>query len=963
MAQTPFSLLLLRRLSLTSRNPRPHFISLYFSNVKPFSTSNLPASNPTTALDSQSKPSSLSARMSFIFEQIDEIEKQKEEKDQTLQRIRAWRQSKQQQTTPNLVLNVENQQIDGGEERIEARAISKTEEIEARAISKTEENPDVISSVEENPGRVLDKREGVVRKTEVVVAHPWPEWIELMERLVKQNYFDHRRKDEDKMVRGLGFDDDLVVVEENGGGDDVGVDFNNFKIVQTACLNFGKDRFDILRDLFRDCNLLFGGQNVDFRPLSRQDIQILVGYGCPSADKKVVFSAKLLRKHVHLDEGDVCSSCSLRSSCERAYLLTNKEDEARTIDIMRVLLSYGFDPLNGSVVNKSLLKQKSVKTVVRKLLHEVVKLSAVPIDPNLPPPVIKKPPPKVKQPPPPPRKRVGRDDVEMKKGDWLCPKCDFMNFAKNTVCLQCDAKRSKRQLLPGEWECPECNFLNYRRNMACFHCDCKRPPDEFLENKMEERRQGPNMRMEKIAKRPEVSNAWNFDFDDDESDGADVAAFEYADSPSKGEDSAMVSQELDYDFNNSSRVRSPRERVHSELDSNGPGTGFDDFDDEDDVDSYEIDSLNNYSMSKASSNDFSEAEDIGVSGNNFRGHWRDTPPSNNKPSKLKRPKAAFSGSEDDELDFDTDEELPVHPNWKSSHVADSRHTSRDRGPTGPSRGLSFGSDEEFGPQSDLDDDFESRRTKKPVSGKFSRRRAGSDMEDFSDSESDNDDLDMQRNKFGRNKTESSRRGKDFDGRDNYNFVDDDARFRTNGKMDNRRNSMIDGSRSSRGSRGDNRGFKWDDYDGQRMNNKGDGARFRSNGKMDNRRDSMMDDRRSSRGSRGDNRGSKWDDYDRQRMNNKGDGARFRSNGKMDNRRDSMMDGRRSSRGSRGDNRGSNGDDYGGQRMNNRKGDSRNFRGPKLEGSRGSKHGMSHKYDMNADSNPNEFRNSRRVIER
>lgn len=87
---------------------------------------------------------------------------------------------------------------------------------------------------------------------------------------------------------------------------------------------------------------------------------------------------------------------------------------------MRVLLAYGFDPVN--TVNKSVLKQKSVKTVVRKLLYEVVKLSSVPIDPNLPPPVIKKPPPKVKQPPPPPKRRVGRDDIEMKKGDWLCPK-------------------------------------------------------------------------------------------------------------------------------------------------------------------------------------------------------------------------------------------------------------------------------------------------------------------------------------------------------------------------------------------------------------------------------------------------------------------------------------------------------------------------------------------------------------
>ncbi|KAL5845721.1 hypothetical protein ACOSQ3_009245 [Xanthoceras sorbifolium] len=179
--------------------------------------------------------------------------------------------------------------------------------------------------------------------------------------------------------------------------------------------------------------------------------------------------------------------------------------------------------LGKNVINKSLLKQKSVKTVVRKLLHEVVKLS----------------------------------------GNRLL-------LLKNigVSCFQESA-----------WDCPECNFLNYRRNMACFHCDCKRPPDDFMDNKMEERRQGLNMRMEKIAKRPEVSNAWNFDFDDDdESDGADVAAFEYADSPTKGEDSALVSQahaenfgEHEYDFNKSRTVRSAHERGHSYLDRNRSG--------------------------------------------------------------------------------------------------------------------------------------------------------------------------------------------------------------------------------------------------------------------------------------------------------------------------------------------------------------------------------------------------------
>jgi hypothetical protein len=38
-------------------------------------------------------------------------------------------------------------------------------------------------------------------------------------------------------------------------------------------------------------------------------------------------------------------------------------------------------------------------------------------------------------------------------------RCDFMNFAKNMICLQCDAKRPKRQLLPREWECPRLAYL------------------------------------------------------------------------------------------------------------------------------------------------------------------------------------------------------------------------------------------------------------------------------------------------------------------------------------------------------------------------------------------------------------------------------------------------------------------------------------------------------------------------
>lgn len=84
----------------------------------------------------------------------------------------------------------------------------------------------------------------------VELVHPWPEWMELMEVLVKQNYFDHRRQrdgdddgeDEVMMVQSLGID---VPSSSNVGA----ALFQDFRAVQNACVNFGKDRFDILRFL------------------------------------------------------------------------------------------------------------------------------------------------------------------------------------------------------------------------------------------------------------------------------------------------------------------------------------------------------------------------------------------------------------------------------------------------------------------------------------------------------------------------------------------------------------------------------------------------------------------------------------------------------------------------------------------------------------------------------------------
>ncbi|RDY11308.1 Zinc finger protein VAR3, chloroplastic, partial [Mucuna pruriens] len=757
----PFSLLLTRRFHLScSLNPRPSF-SLFHLLSKPLST--------TPDSDSNPKPSSLSARLSFVFDQIDAIEKERSQKHETLQRIRAWRQS------------------------------NNTHQ------NDTQPEPEPALPADESPPEPPPKKE-------VEFVHPWPEWIQLMETLVYQNYFDHRRKDEDKMVHDLGFDP-LQVAE--------GFDFTkDFKSVHMACLNFGKDRFDVLRSL------------------SRKDIQVLVGFGCPTVDKKVVFSAKLLRKHVHLDEGDVCSSCSLRNNCERAYLLTNKEDEARTLDVMRLLLTFGFDPVDGSVINKSLLKHKSVKTVVRKLINEVVKLSSVPIDPNLPPPVIKKPPPKVKQPPPPPKRRVGRDDVEMKKGDWLCPKCEFMNFAKNTVCLQCDAKRPKRQLLPGEWECPECNFLNYRRNMVCFHCECKRPPDEFLENKMLDRKQNSKPKLDRMGSQQEVSNAWNFDFDDNESDGADVAAFEYADTRAIDEDSPSDNHaqhgnhrgwEDDSEKNN--RVQGSPDGEYANPGLYRPRIGFDDFEDEDDIDSYELESQtqNSSTRMEASKNNFLEAEYSSeledIEDADYKMHARHrTAPGRSVQSLSMHRNTSFSASKDDELDFGTDEQRSILSNFKSGHVS---AADRKRKGRGPSKKLSYGSESEedigAGLYSDEDDDLNeeySFRKNKGNRGDPSRQRKG-------------------------NRCDSGRR----------NFTKDRKSGSIGGRQANMFCDDFDGSfqqsyRNGRGSRGNDRNRKsFEDFDGPSRRSYGDGRGSRGNNHIGSSRQSY----RNGRGSRGNDR--------------------------------------------------------------------------------------------------------------
>ncbi|WOL11617.1 hypothetical protein Cni_G20381 [Canna indica] len=312
---------------------------------------------------------------------------------------------------------------------------------------------------------------------EVEVSHPWPEWVQLMELLLTKGYLNRS---------ALRMDHGSSSYSLNTSKDS--------NLIRTACLNFARDRY-----------------------LSREDIHIIGRCGCPSIDRKVVNSGKRLRAHVGIQEGDVCSSCSLRENCERAYVKAREEEIGRTVDVMRILLTYGLDIITGSVENPACLN-KTVKESVKKLLNELVEFSSKEFDPNSLTLTSERPLHRqdksrghqlFKGQISVPMKqgdwicpkcnflnfaknmkclrcngeseerfkklREDQEHLPLKKGDWICGKCNFLNFAKNTKCLQCHEKPHNRQLNPGEWECVSCNYINFRKNAFCLKCNWKRP--------------------------------------------------------------------------------------------------------------------------------------------------------------------------------------------------------------------------------------------------------------------------------------------------------------------------------------------------------------------------------------------------------------------------------------------------------------------------------------------------------
>ncbi|KAK6148148.1 hypothetical protein DH2020_019060 [Rehmannia glutinosa] len=338
-----------------------------------------------------------------------------------------------------------------------------------------------------------------------VFAHPWPEWVNFVDRLKTKGYITQN----------------AALSENDGGVDNEGVAvYTEMKLVKDASQGLmfhmlwaamrGSARAHVypinpreprqvkqwtsasqspMYYVFRASMRGFTRAHVGLgrlcrhitdaaKSLSTQDIQTVVEKGCPNLFRKSVNSAKRLRAYLELVEGDVCSSCNLRGSCDRAYvMLIDSEAAARTVDVVRILLLYALDPLVISGEGKP-PGRELVESSARKLLSQLVELGETHPDPDLPKPA------KVtsqgkKQ---SLNSAVNRSskNVEMKQGDWVCSKCNFMNFAKNRRCRSCghDTPKSRgvdEEMKTGDWICPGCNFMNFAKNIRCLKCKVEGP--------------------------------------------------------------------------------------------------------------------------------------------------------------------------------------------------------------------------------------------------------------------------------------------------------------------------------------------------------------------------------------------------------------------------------------------------------------------------------------------------------
>ncbi|XP_027172379.1 uncharacterized protein LOC113772039 isoform X1 [Coffea eugenioides] len=127
------------------------------------------------------------------------------------------------------------------------------------------------------------------------------------------------------------------------------------------------------RDFIKFAAEQFGMDNQEIAKwMSGSDLKKLALFGCPSPGKKIVFSAKRLRRFFKIQENTVCDKCVLKQSCKfvNQSIWRSNDNNLDMAVVMRIITSYALE--SGP---PQLVVPDEIKATVRRLLKEAVNLS------------------------------------------------------------------------------------------------------------------------------------------------------------------------------------------------------------------------------------------------------------------------------------------------------------------------------------------------------------------------------------------------------------------------------------------------------------------------------------------------------------------------------------------------------------------------------------------------------------
>ncbi|XP_076895512.1 zinc finger protein VAR3, chloroplastic-like isoform X2 [Bidens hawaiensis] len=220
------------------------------------------------------------------------------------------------------------------------------------------------------------------------------------------------------------------------------------------------------------CSFLgFAGNRPDILGwLPKNDVQVLVNNGTPFLFKNAIETEKRIR----------------------SFLQGEESSEATTLDLMKYILSYASNPIFYPERNI----KEATELAARNLLRKMTNFNGKEEDDQTPTNL--------------------EQNITIKRGDWICQKCNFKNVATNTKCLECEELRPQRQLTGNEWDCPKCSFFNHGRNATCLKCECKRPVAK-IENQIKDTAEDEKSEkwFNKVAELHDVTDLTSVISDDD----------------------------------------------------------------------------------------------------------------------------------------------------------------------------------------------------------------------------------------------------------------------------------------------------------------------------------------------------------------------------------------------------------------------------------------------------------------